>query len=232
MLNKSIRLVCLLCFPLLAGCSSFYSNPMVQMMQHAIPQDAGVERAQFDPVFHYLRVETGESVIFMASDTPGIDAADVIGVWYSAGREVLRFQNGRLVAAVGMGAEWRNVVLPDLPAWSELARVMQPVKWTRIRDVMPGYRYGVRDELVLQRISPPAENRLKAVDARALVWFEERFDTQHSGSAMRQTDELPPARYAVDLRDAAGTVVYGEQCISAKLCFSWQRWPVRAEQKK
>lgn len=214
----------------LSACSTFEANPVIPMMHRIFPQGVAAERTGFAPPYHYLRVAVDDNVIFMASDTQRIDATDTACVWYSAGREVLRFQNGRLVAAVGLATEWRAVVLPVLPSWSVLAAAKEPVRWTRIRDVMPGYRYGVNDSLLLQRIPAPKDSRLKGIDPHALTWFEERFDTQHNDVSTQQT--LPLARYAVAFRDAQETVVYGEQCVSAKLCFSWQRWPVRAEEKQ
>lgn len=213
----------------LAGCSSFDSNPVVRTLRHAAPGSSEAEREKFDPEFNYLRVEAGDNVIFMASDAPLIDKADAVEIWYSAGREVLRLQNGRLLAAVGLHTEWRGVVVRGLPAWSEILRAEQPVRWSRFRDVMPGYRYGVHDALVLRRVPPPGDSNLKVIDPHSLTWFEERFDTQSTDTDSRWHEELPPARYALDTRNAGETVVYGEQCLSAELCFSWQRWPVLME---
>jgi hypothetical protein len=42
---------------------------------------------------------------------------------------------------------------------------------------------------------------------------------------------LPPARYAVDLRGGKETVVYGEQCITPDICFTWQRWSAEQQNK-
>ena len=210
----------------MSGCASIESNPMVRMFNHVTDQGAD-ERAKLDPQYHYLRVVVGERVIFMASDSPDINIMSNSGIWYSADREVLHFDNGRLVAAVGTASEWRGVALPDLPEWSEIASAKAPLKWVRTRDVMPGYRFGVRDDLVLKRIPPPGDSHLKSIDPGGLIWFEERLEAK---SGAMSVDNLPPARYAVDM---GGTqkkiVVYGEQCISAELCFSWQSWPVQQE---
>jgi Group 4 capsule polysaccharide lipoprotein gfcB, YjbF len=216
----------------LAGCSLFDGNPVIETLRHVVPGGSEAERVEFDPGFRYLRVETGGNVIFMASDTPRIDTADTVDIWYSAGREVLRFRNGRLVAAVGLGTEWRGIVVQGLPTWAEIASATQPVRWSRIRDVMPGYRYGVHDALVLQGIPPPDDSQLKGIDPYSLTWYEERLDAQNTGTHSRGDEELPPARYALDTRNAGETVVYGEQCLSAELCFSWQRWPVHMEARK
>lgn len=217
---------------LLAGCTSFMSSPMMQMVRHAVPLDSVNERSQFDPRFQYLRVVVDGNVIFMASDTPDIDSAKTVGVWYSAGREVLRLQDGRLLAAVGLATEWRAVVQPELPGWAALVKSNAPLKWSRVRDVMPGYRFGVHDDLVIRSIPAPNDSQLKGIAAGSLKWFEERADVIQSDVAVRPADNLPVARYAVDVRAATAVVVYGEQCVSGTLCFSWQRWPVRAGQAK
>jgi hypothetical protein len=59
---------------------------------------------------------------------------------------------------------------------------------------------------------PPQRSELNGIEPQNLAWFEER------------AEELPPARYAVEFRGSAATVVYGEQCLAPKLCFTWQRW--------
>lgn len=228
MVSLQSSLTSLLFLLTLAGCSF----PVIETLRHVAPGSKEAERVKFDPNFNFLRVVTGDNVIFMASDTPGIDTPDTMEVWYSAGREVLRFRNGRLFAAVGLATEWRGIVVQGLPTWTAIARAPQPVRWSRIRDVMPGYRYGVHETLVLRGIPPPDDSQLKGIDPYSLTWYEERLDTQKTGTDSRGDEELPPARYALDTRNAGEKVVYGEQCLSAELCFSWQRWPVLMEAKK
>ena len=137
-----------------------------------------------------------------------------IEVWYASDGELIRLNNGRLAGNTGLQPEWRNVTLPKFPAWAALASQAQPFRWERVRDVMPGYRYGVRDKLVLSVIPAPSSSGLIGIDPKQLVWFEERMEAT--------TEEpLPPARYAVQ----GDRVVYGEQCVSRESCFKWQRWP-------
>lgn len=145
-----------------------------------------------------------------------------VQVWYSAEREVLRLKNGRIVGAVGLTTEWRNVKLEGAAAWSLLNNSTQDSHWIRIRDVMPGYRIGVRDDLYLRLISPPRRSAIQDLDPDSLTWYEERLENHRDGS---NHDQLPPARYAIAVEDGSETVVYSEQCLSSKLCFSLQRWP-------
>lgn len=84
---------------------------------------------------------------------------------------------------------------------------------------MPGYRYGVRDTLVLQSISPPSSHALVGVDPARLLWFEERLVSSEDA------EPLPAARYAVEVIGQEEWVIYAEQCLKKDLCFTWQRWP-------
>lgn len=219
--------VLLLLVATLSGCASLEKSALVRVAHQLVRQSDATERSEFAPPFHYLRVVVDGNAIFLASDTSDIDSISQPSTWYSAGKEVLRFQDGRLVAAVGLKTEWRGVSIPHFPRWSELAMTKAPLKWMRVRDVMPGYRYGIKDSLVLAPIAVPSDSRLKDIPPGSLTWFEERFEP-----SLKQQNALPPARYAVEIRDATEVVVYGEQCISDELCLSWQRWPVRAERLK
>jgi len=183
-------------------------------------RDKGVDDAKLNPNLRYLRVTIGGRVVLLALGYLDQHPQGTIEVWYSAEREVVRLQNGRLVGATGATTEWRNVVLPDLPDWSKLASGATPFRWSRTRDVMPGYVYGVRDPLTLSIIPPPEKSALQGLDPKGLTWFEERF----AENALPNT-ALPAARYAVMLSGGEGIVVYGEQCLASQTCFTWQRWP-------
>lgn len=196
----------------------------MQTLQYAVRRDDGAARARLNPDLRYLRVVVDARVVLLVLGNQDGDARNPIEVWYGGGKEVLRFQNGRLVGAVGLTTEWRDVVLADVPSWSALARAGGPVQWTRVRDVMPGYRYGVAEALSTRVMLAPRQNALQGVDAQALTWFEEKA---RSGNGL--DDALPPARYAVDFRQGRETVMYGEQCLAPTLCFSWQRWPVAGQ---
>lgn len=198
-----------LSFALLSACSVM-DNPVLKTMSHAVPSLGREENPGLNPHFRYLRVVVEGRVVYLALGN--IDHG--VKVWYSAMHEVLRLQNGRIAGVTGTATEWRNVSIPDLPSWDTLAGSKKPYKWTRVRDVMPGYQYGIRDELVLHAIPAPKNSELKGWDPGSLAWFEED-DVSRA---------LPPARYAVDLSE--GKAVYGETCLSPDLCFSWQYWPV------
>ena len=217
----------------LFGCSSA-GNAILQTLPYAYGRNPGVDNARLNPRFSYLRLTVGGHIALLALGYVDSDSHGPIEVWYSAEREVLRLQNGRLVGAVGLTTEWRNVRFPALPSWSAVAHAGRAISWTRTRDVMPGYRFGVKDRLSLRVIAAPRDSALRGLDPERLTWFEERDLSEPRGGLsgiFGDADDapLPPARYAVDFAGGKETVVYGEQCLAADLCFTWQRWPVKAQ---
>jgi hypothetical protein len=217
----------------LSGCSAG-SNAILQTLPYAYGRSPGVDDARLNPNVRYLRVTIGGRVVLLALGNVDSDRQGPIEVWYSAEREVLRLQSGRLVGAVGLTTEWRGVLLPELPSWGAVARGHKAFRWTRTRDVMPGYRFGVKDTLSLRVVEEPKRGELQGLDPQRLTWFEERVESGPVaglsavlGNSIAADAVLPPARYAVDLREGQETVVYGEQCLAPKLCFTWQRWPAQ-----
>lgn len=208
----------------------------VQTVQKAVQRDTSTERARLNPNFSYLRITLGGRVAFLALGGVDSHPDGPVEVWYSALREVVRTQNGRVVGVTGFKTEWRNVSVAGAPSWSAASQAQQSQQWVRVRDVMPGYRYGVRDELVLNVVPAPAHSELKDVDPQALTWFEERMrsDAGYLASLVPGTGDqnvLPAARYAVDLRGGKEVVIYGEQCIAPDTCFTWQRWSAEQQNK-
>lgn len=191
-----------------------------------------------NPALRYLRVTIdGQVSLFVLGelDADPRDAARPAGapnvpteVWFSGLREVLRLRDGRVMGVSGVSPEWRNVELRGAPAWAQLAGRSDVVVYSRLRDAMPGYHYGINDQLTLRHTAPPARSQLAGLEAKNLVWFEETVAAQPSTNApssYSSVTALPPARYAVELRAGQATVVYGEQCLATTVCFTWQRWP-------
>ena len=215
----------------LAACSTG-STAMLQTLQGALQRQRSTALPKLNPDFRYLRVTTDGRVALLALGNVDSHPLGPIEVWYSAQKEVLRLQNGRIVGLVGLNKEWRNVSLPALPAWSAVAQSKDPLRWERVRDVMPGYRYGVKDSISLRITTPPGSTAIAGRIAEPLTWFEERVEPARTagiaipflGSLDLDLD-LPPARYAVLIESGIETVVYGEQCLARDLCIAWQRWP-------
>ena len=202
---------------LLLGACTQSSIQLLQMFRSAASRSGAIDTAKLDPRYRYLRVTHPGGISGMLLGYVDNTPTGPVEVWYASDGELIRLENGRLAGSSGLDAQWSSVRLPALPSWPELASQSKPFRWERERDVMPGYRYGVRDKLVLTVIPPPASTKLIGLDPAKLTWFEERTEAS--------TDEaLPPARYAVD----GNRVVYGEHCVSRDSCFRWQRWPAGA----
>jgi len=205
-----------LCLAALAACSEGSLSFLQTVRSTSASQAAAaVDAAKLDPKARYLRLTHDGGVALLLLNFIDRHPNGPVEIWYSADAEVFRFQNGRLGGNTGLKPEWRSVALPKFPPWSEIARQSTPLHWERYRDVMPGYRFGVRDKLIVYPIAAPSTSGLIGLDAASLQWFEERTEPDSS-------EQLPPARYAV----RGETVVYAEQCVSAQSCFRWQRWPI------
>jgi len=219
----AVRVLCALsaftAFAVLYGCSSGL-NAVVQTFQDAVvPRGADTDVA-LNPRFQYIRVTVDGRPAYLALGYERASPYGPIRTYYSASKEVLEFQGGRLVRAAGLTSEWRNVELIDVPSWRAAAAKESGAVWLRMRDVMPGYRYGVRDAVTLKRIPAPQKIGLQRLNPGELTWFEELMTTDVPGAI------LPRAVYGVDMTAGREEPVYGEQCVSKDLCFTWQRWDV------
>jgi hypothetical protein len=178
-------------------------------------QSAAASQPTFNPNYRYLRVTTGAQTVFMVLGYIDQRPEGAVEVWYSGSGEVLRLLDGRLVGTSGLSTDWREVRFSKLPAWSGDAAAKT---YVRERDMMPGYRFGIRDEVVLAPIAAPAQSALAGRPAASLRWYEERSTSRPASAS------LPTARFGVLQAEGAPRVVYSEQCISNDLCMSFEQW--------
>ena len=168
-------------------------------------------QARFDPRYRYLRVTVnGRAVPMVLGFVDGPPSAPT-DVWYSALHEVLRLRDGMLVGTAGMPVNWLDVSYSAWPTWSQTAQVIR-----RSHDLQPGYRFGLRDTLRIEAISPPGSSQLTGVAPASLRWFKATDSTDHRQMLYAVRGTTHPH------------VVYGEQCLDAKLCLTWQDWPPQA----
>lgn len=214
---------------LLTGCTPGLGAAVASLRQVVAPA-SGADVSKLDPNFAYLRVTRGKHVGLLWRGSVENSPEGPVEVYYSSTGEVLRLRDGRLMGALGLVTEWRYVADPA-PGWAEVVKSRDPAAFVRIRDVMPGYRSGVRDELVLRPVVVPQRSALRAIDPRSLEWFEESVRTR-DGTRIPGvvSDRLPAARYAIDVAGKQPVVVYSEQCLAPDLCFTWQRWSVLMQQ--
>ena len=131
-------------------------------------------------------------------------------VWFAGNGNLLKLHNGRLIASTGLATDWRAVRWTALPQWRDVPA--QGVTYERERDVMPGYRYGLRDRLHLRPMPAPPALAPSGVAWRAndMRWFEETDLNGH----------LPAGYFAVDPSRPEYPVVFSYQCLAADLCLS------------
>jgi len=194
-----------------AGCTV---EPATQALLDAYRLSGGGAETQaggLNPRLSYLRVQVGERELFLALGYVDQLADGPVQVWYSGDGDVLRLRDGRVVGLITKyGPDWLGVSFARLPRWDALG---DQAEFERVRDARPGYRYGIREKMLIRRIAPPDDTQLRLMPSSLLAWFEE---------TVRGDSDIPAARYAVG---ADGHVVYAEQCMSNEFCFSWQSWP-------
>lgn len=196
----------------LAACGH---TPVTQTLFDAIPalgQD--VDTIALNPNLRYLRVAVRGRLVLMVLGYVEPHSAGEINTWYSSEGEVLRLQNGRVIATVGLETDWRAVRNFSLPVWKNVDESTN-VSYRRERDEMPGYRYGIAEDVSLYAIPAPSDSKLKGAFVSDLRWFAE------------STEGLPLARYALRTTAGESSVIYAEQCLSREFCISWQTWPLK-----
>lgn len=193
----------------LSGCVAL--DPSVQASAAALwPSTDEAVEPRLNPHFDYLRVTVQGQVLYLARGYTDPSPAGPITVWYSSDREVLRLQRGRLAGLAGTPVSWSHVRgLAQAPLHAPEAT---SVAWQREVDHMPGYRWGLRDQLVVRPIAAPSDSQVTGWAPQALRWAEEQD----------QAGRLPPARYA--WVPGQPEPIYGEQCLHTDFCLTWQRW--------
>ena len=204
----------------LTGC---VQTPVSQTLVEAFGsgKNINVDAIKLNPNLKYLRVTVRDRSALMVLGYLDNTPQGNIETWYSSEGEVLKLLNGRVLSTNGLELDWRNVKYTSLPSWSELSGFnanTAPVEFIRTHDQMPAYKFGVSEVVNLYGISAPANSNLVGMPANQLRWFEEKVKGTSHG--------LPSARYGLSNKNGQAVVVYGEQCFSSELCFSWQTWPV------
>lgn len=212
MLSLVLRLALVL--GALAGFTACVHTPVTLTVAQAFSGGPVVDKAPLNPALRYLRVSVqGRSALLVLGFEEPL-AAGPIQTWYSSEGEVLRLQNGRIVGTAGMSVDWRQVQHTPFPVWAEIGNT-EGVSFERLRDEMPGYRYGIVESLRIRAIAPPSNAQLVGLPPEALQWYEERVVGHRQATG----------RYGVRVQDGLMTVVYGEQCLAADFCLAWQTWP-------
>ena len=193
-------------------------TPVTRTVWDAIGTGQSVDAIKLNPNLRYLRVTVRGRVVLMVLGYMDASLGGAVETWYSSDGELLRLQNGRVVATAGLETDWRAVRPIALPGWKDMLG-RSSVTYQRERDEMPGFRFGISETISLYAVRTPTNPRLMGLPAQSLRWFEEAVQGQPGG--------LPSARYALRIEDSEPRVVYAEQCLSPTFCLAWQIWPAQ-----
>ena len=211
----------------LGGCAS--KSLLSEVTSSLIEQQFGssddaLSSVKLNPAYQYLRVQAvGQPAALLVLGYVDAHPDGDIEVWYSASHEVIKTQNGRIVATAGLVTDWTLArYLKAPPSWND--QLSHDATFTRVRDEMPGYRFNLADQLVQSRLTEglPAislPSSLPATVAARFVWVRE---AQVGATPIL----LPPAWYALERVDGRYHVAYSYQCLSQALCLNLQRWPL------
>ena len=204
----------------LTGC---IQTPVTQTLVEAFGKGSGsnVDAIKLNPNLKYLRVTVRDRAVLMVLGYLENTPQGNIETWYSSEGEVLKLLNGRVISTNGLELDWRNVSYTKLPEWSELNSLNSnaaPIEFKRTHDQMPAYKFGISETVQIYGVNAPSNSNFVGLPANQLKWVEEIVKGTSHG--------LPSARYGLGAKDGKTVVVYGEQCFSSDLCFSWQTWPV------
>ena len=214
----SLTGLCLLA--LLTGC---VQTPVTQTLTEAFGKgkSSNIDAIKLNPNLKYLRVTVRDRAVLMVQGYSENSPKGIVETWYSSQGEVLKLLNGRVVSTNGFAIDWRNVNDVPFPNWTELNALnlsATSFEFKRTYDQMTAYQFGVSETLQLYGVRTPTNANLVGLPSNQLKWVEEKVKGTAHG--------LPSARYGLSTKNGQTFVVYGEQCFSSELCFSWQTWPV------
>jgi hypothetical protein len=124
--------------------------------------------------------------------------------------------------------DWQSVTFtPAPPAWAAVPA--QGATFVRQHDAMPGYRFGITEQVQLKPWQglPPVEltDTLPKAKAMQYKWFRESA-TVVSGQGGAA---LPDAWFAWGMHRGEPSIVYSQQCLAPDFCLKLQPWPLLEE---
>jgi hypothetical protein len=191
-----------------SGCGGI--NPVIDMTTTLLPFNSTV--VSFQPGFEYLAVNLNGRKTHIALGHRVKQGDTLHEYWYSGEREMMHLANGRIVEVQGMTYEVRATTT-EVPSWQSIADSSQYIVWSRQRDVMPGYRYGLVEYVISQKVTPSAKERDLIKNENA-IWVEEEIKSKNTDGKAWIYGDL----FAI----VNDQVIYSQQCVSAALCFTLQ----------
>ena len=203
-MSKIIRAAFHTFFLLLSGCQT---NPTFETFKTLLPWTK--KYSQVRAGFEYILVSTNTHDALMALGERRIDESknQIHEHWYTGQGEMLYLVDGRIQKALGFTNEIRGQS-NGAPTWNEVVESRSELTWQRKIDLMPGFRYGVINNISTKKIEIPSipPDNLPTTSK----WIADLVETKtYDGKTWWFTQ-----RFAL----FEGRIVYSEQCITNELC--------------
>jgi len=194
-----------------------------------------IEEAVLNPNYRYLRVEMNGQPALLVLGYENLKGTSLTQTWYSSAKEVLQFENGRLLGTAGLDVNWEDLSLVDAPDIT--APELFPIQadnsskikrnpklfFFRTRSVMPQFLANIHEAVSIQglnEVPDEAPKKLRDPDiASNLKWVQETVVLQPNNPSVQALNAI----YAYDKNTRA--IVFGRQCLTQTSCLSWLSWP-------
>jgi hypothetical protein len=194
---------------------------VLQQWQHVA--SAEPQEARLDSRFEFLQMKLGDGPAAYLALGKRVGSGES---WYSADPLLVVLDDGRLGTFAGAPLEWRSIRQAGRPDWERVLRRNGPQRWQRQRDEMPGYRFGLNDEVETRRIGPdelppelaPVHERLQASHRGELRWVSDQISsTAPEGRRIALTQW-----FAVVERAGRWQVAWSRQCLRPDWCVEFR----------
>lgn len=197
---------------MLTACTNLWQAGW-QTAKQVLPQTISSPPQNRDPKLRYLKVAINQHEVLMVEAY----RAGSESVWVSSDLAILKTRNGYLTDLEGFRINWQEVRGLSLVTAAQLAK---PTAYTRVRNEMPGYRYQIRESVLVSPLArAPQEIQLTPPRNANLRWFSEEVRTQLG-------EQVPsfhyPGVFAIDINQDPYHVVFGRQCLARDYCIRWQ----------
>ena len=226
------------CASLLMGCYGNQQMPILETFMLGIANpNTVIDQTPLNPNFRYLKVEANGQPALLVLGYNDAHPQGQRTTWYSAFKEVVELQGGRLVNTEGLEVNWTQVSIPDAPPLSSILannevsskRARSKLRYIRIRTVMPGYHVNIRETVILEALDEmPSDVPKQLRDGASntnIRWVQETVlvPPQSTNPSIKPLKAV----YAIDR--TTGAVVYGKQYLRPDYFVSWLSWPYPAK---
>jgi hypothetical protein len=188
------------------------------------------------PHYKYLRIWLNEQPALLVL---GYTEIDQTMVWYSSDLNVFRTRMDRYAGSTGFIHNWENVSMTRTMSWEKIVEIGQVRKksyssayprypaiasYTRKRDVMPRYEFGITEDVAVYQIPQQPQKITKAaselLQGKNLLWFTEVLENPNTNDSLKIQGFFAVERKSADQYE----LVFGQQCLQENYCIAWMPW--------